>query len=355
MISTEFTYESNVSVADVAGALRQASRVLVTTHAKPDGDALGSVLAIVRTCAAIGVDASGWLVGPFEPSLVSLAAPTPVELVDPKRPRLPGDGFDLVVIVDTGAWSQLETLAPWLRPRVDLAIGLDHHARGDCVAARRIVDATCGSCTTLLARVVDALGVPFATGADARGRGSIAEALYLGLATDTGWFRHQNARAPEFALAARLVESGVDKDHLIERIELSHREARLRIEVRALESVQFVPVAGGEGGDAVALMRLCARDFADTGATLEETSGVVNLPMVVGRVRGSVLLLESEPGLVKVSLRSKPRDDAGRMIDVNALAARFGGGGHVHAAGARIKGTLDEAEAQIRAAITTSS
>jgi phosphoesterase RecJ-like protein len=344
-------YTSTSTVPDIAAAIRGARRILVTTHAKPDGDALGSVLAIVRACAVLGIAAEGWIVGPFEESLISLAGPTPITWVDPKAPKLPGDDYDLVVIVDTGAWTQLETLAAWLRPRVPIAIGIDHHARGDDVAARRIVDVSCGSCTALLVHVIDALGVPLTTGADARGRGSVAEALYLGLATDTGWFRFQNARAPEFAFAARLLGAGVDKDYLLERIEQSHRESRLRIEAKALSSVQFIDLGAAGPKGVAAIMRLSASDFAATGATLEETSGVVNLPMVIGRVRASVLLLESDPGLVKVSFRSKPKDDDGRYVDVNEVAATFGGGGHVHAAGAKIKGTLDDAETKVKAAL----
>lgn len=337
-------YESNATIERLAERVRAARRILVTTHAKPDGDALGSVLAVVRAAATLGIAAEGWLVGPFEPSLLSLAAPTAPVLVDPKRPTLPSEAYDLVVIVDTGAWSQLETLAPWLRERVDAAIGIDHHARGDRVASERVVDVRSGSATVIVARLIEALGVPFGAAGDAKGHGSVAEALFLGLATDTGWFRFQNARPAEFELASRLLAAGVDKDRLIEITENGHRPQRLAIEARALSKVRFL----AEGR--VALTALSQADFAETGAVLEETSGVVNMPMSVGTVRAAALLLESEPGLVKVSFRSKPAADGHRFYDVNELAARFGGGGHVHAAGARIRGTLAEAERAIAAA-----
>ncbi len=323
---------------------------------EPDGDALGSVLAVVRAAAAIGVRAEGWIVGPFEPNLLSLASPTPLTLVDHKAPTLPADDYDLVVIVDTGAWSQLESLAPWLRPRVDRAIGIDHHARGDLVAAERVIDVACGSASMIVARLVRALGVGFESGGavegGARGRGSVAEAIFLGLATDTGWFRFQNARPAEFALASELLASGVDKDRLIEITENSHRPQRLAIEGRALAKVRFIPAAGeGDGASVVAVTSLSMADFAETGATLEETSGVVNMPMAVGAVRAAALLIEAEPGLVKISFRSKPASEGRRFFDVNRIAARFGGGGHVHAAGARIRGTLAEAERAVLEAI----
>lgn len=342
-----FRYETNATLERLGKRLRAARRAIVVSHSKPDGDALGSILAVVRACGAMGVASEGWLIGPVEASLLSLALPTRLEIVDPKRPTVPQDEPDLIVIVDTGAWSQLEPLADWLRERVDRAIGLDHHARGDHVAAERVVDVACGSCTALVARLIDRLGVDVTSGGDRHGWGSIAEALYLGLATDTGWFRLPNAKGPEFALAGRLLDAGVDKNRLYAVVEENHRPARLQIEARALTSLRF------ESAGRIAVSRLTLSDFAETGAGLEEISGLVNRPLEVGAVRASILLVESEPGLVKASFRSKPapgEGDPGDFVDVNALAARFGGGGHVHAAGARLKGTLDQAlEAILRA------
>jgi phosphoesterase RecJ-like protein len=340
------SYLTNTTVDDLARELRGASRVLVTTHQKPDGDALGSVLAVVRACQAIGVAAEGWVVDPCEGNLRSFEGATRVAHVHPRRPELPADAFDLAVVVDTGAWTQLEVIAPWLRARHDRVIGFDHHARGDQVAARRVVDVGCGSCTALLARLVDALGVPLAAGADERRRGSIAEALYMGLATDTGWFRFPNARAAEFALAARLLEAGVDKDAMYQQIEQSSRAERVELQGCALSSLEMI--ASGR----IALMRLRADDFAETGAMLEETAGIVNIPMEIAAVRASVLAVEdTQAGVIKLSFRSKPADDSGTFIDVNELASRFGGGGHVHAAGAKQQGTLDEVIARVRAAV----
>ncbi|MEY3025244.1 MAG: hypothetical protein RLZZ238_141 [Planctomycetota bacterium] len=340
------TYQTNSSIEDLAAALRSAQSVLVTTHQKPDGDALGSVLAVVRACRTVGVAAEGWVVDPCEGNLRSFEAGTPVRHVHPRRPELPEGEPDLVVVVDTGAWAQLEVLSSWLRPRAARVIGFDHHARGDDVASRRVVDVACGSCTALLARLVDALGVPLASGGDGRGRGSIAEALYMGLATDTGWFRFPNARAAEFALAARLLEAGVDKDAMYQQIEQSSRAERVELQACALASLEML------SGGRIALMRLRNEDFAETGAMLEETAGIVNIPMEIAAVRASILVVEdTQAGIVKLSFRSKPADETGAFIDVNELAARFGGGGHVHAAGAKQQGTLEDVMRSVRAAV----
>ena len=90
-------------------------------------------------------------------------------------------------------------------------------------------------------------------------------------------------------------------------------------------------------------MRLGLEDFAETGANMEELAGIVNTPLEIGSVRASVLLTQAEQGRTKMSFRSKPGVDGGAFIDVNELAARFGGGGHVHAAGARQDADLEEA------------
>ncbi|MSR40475.1 MAG: hypothetical protein EXS10_01020 [Phycisphaerales bacterium] len=345
---TLFRYQSNCNLADIATRIRSAKRVLVTTHSKPDGDAIGSVLAVLRMCRALSIEAEGWIVGPFEENLLEVVGSDAVVRVDPKAPHFPGDAFDLAVVVDTGAWSQIELLAPWIRARVDSVVNLDHHARGDAIASARVVDVTCGSCTALLVRLADELQIDLGFGANDAGRYSLAEALYVGLATDTGWFRFANARAGEFAIAARLLTAGVHKDEIYARLEQCHRLERVLLESRALSSLRTLACG------TVALMSLSKEDFAATGGLPEELAGVVNLPMMAASLRASVLLVEQD-GVIKVSFRSKPAVAGGDFLDVNQLAATFGGGGHVHAAGARIKGTLAHAAAEIERALAQSS
>ncbi len=345
-------YVTNTTIDALARELRAARRVLVTTHQKPDGDAMGSVLAVVRACAAAGVEAEGWVVDPCEGNLRAFEGTTKVTHVDPRAPQLPEGDFDLVVVVDTGAWTQLEVLAPWLRARADRVIGLDHHARGDDVAAHRVVDVSCGSCTALLVELVQAMGVDLRAGANDAGRFSIAEALYMGLATDTGWFRFPNARAKEFMLAAHMLNAGVDKNAMYQQLEQSSRAERVLLQARALSSLEFIDAGRALGGGKIAIMRLHAYDFRETGALLEETSGLVNVPMEIASVRASVLVVEdTAAGVTKLSFRSKPAGPDGRFIDVNELAAHFGGGGHVHAAGAKRKAPVDAVVDEVRAMI----
>ncbi|MDE0889405.1 MAG: DHH family phosphoesterase [Phycisphaerales bacterium] len=332
-----FAYKSNISAADLAAAFGSASSVLITTHEKPDGDALGTSLALHRGLRQIGV--RSWIVvaGPLDQSLLAIAHDDD----DVRRFEQCGnpadeDEPDLVAVVDTGAWTQLDSLKDWLRPRVDRVVGVDHHARGGSVAGRRVVDTDCASATQALVPVLDAMGVDLA-------QDDVATPLFLGLATDTGWFRFSSAGPAVYRLAARLMESGVDKDDLYARIEQNATPARFAMIARALTSLSFV------GNGAVAVMRLSMEDFAETGASLEGLAGIVNTPLEIGSVRASILLTEAAKGLTKASFRSKPASGGLGIIDVNELAARFGGGGHVHAAGARLSVDLQEAADAIEA------
>lgn len=336
-------YASTASAQRLADRLRAAGRLLVTTHDKPDGDAIGSAMALVRAARACGVDAHAWFAGPFDPALgVLLAGERPGRAPE----RMPEGDFDLVAVVDTGSWSQLEHLGPWIKARLDRCIGVDHHRSGDTAFADRIVDTACASCTQALVPVLDAMGVRFdAPGSG--GAGSIAEALFAGLATDTGWFRFSSADAPVFALASRLLAAGVEKDRLYRQLEETARPQRLGLLARAMGGMHWL------GDGRAALMTLSPEDFAHSSGSAEDLAGVVNAPMVVGSVEVSALLSQNEPGpVVKVSLRSKPPASKGApFVDVNRLAGEFGGGGHVHAAGAKFKGSMTDAAKAVAEAI----
>lgn len=329
-----FAYESNSSYAELARRIGRARRIALTTHEKPDGDALGSLLALHRAMRARGQAPDIFVVGPLDAGLSTVAEPTPLRDAD-RDP--PDDDYDLIVLVDTGAWTQVATLAGWLRRHHDRVVGIDHHPRGDAIASARVVDTTAASTTMMLLSLLDELGVE-----PSGERGGIGEALFVGLATDTGWFRFANADARAFAAAARLLDAGVDKTRLHRIVEEQHRPQRLVLLARALEGLEYYR----EG--VVAVMGLSSEDFRVAGAGPEDVTHLVNVPMVVRSVRVSILLSEHEPGTTKLSLRSKPLqpEERGttldRLIDVNRLAARFGGGGHVHAAGARVDANLDE-------------
>ncbi len=342
---SEFEYRTNSTIRSLVDRLTSARSVMILSHEKPDGDAIGSCAMVARALDALGVPSETCLIGAVADSLRSLIPDLAVRDIPDEEPV---DAHDLIVLVDTGAWTQLAPVAEFLRERRDRIIGIDHHARGDDVAGERIVDTSCGSCTEVLVPLIDAMGVSLTHGADEHRRFSIAEAAMVGLGTDTGWFRYDNCGAEGLKLAARLVEAGADKNRLTRVIEDNDRPQRIMMAGRALSSARFAD------DDRSVVMSLSLEDFESTGAVAEELAGLVNQPMSIGSLEVSVLITQTEIDRVKMSFRSKPPKVRGDtcFIDVNELAAGFGGGGHIHAAGARLEGSLVDARTQVCAAIT---
>ncbi len=333
-----FEYCSNTTFADVAEQIRQSKSIALVAHSKPDGDALGSQLALYRALQKNKIKAEILVMGPIEPVLLKIIQTTPIRDVVANPP---GDDYDLIIVLDTGAWSQLDPLTDWLKKHHDRTIVLDHHQRGDDVAGLRIVESDVSATAVLAARLLDELGYSIDGGV-----GGVAEALFVGLATDTGWFRYSNTDVETFALAARLLDVGVDNARLYQILEENFTPSRIALEARALISLEYF----NQGS--IAIQQLTLQDFEDTGGKIEELTGLVNNPLAIGTVRVSIFMSEIEPGQTKISFRSKPSLDDYPAIDVNELAQRFGGGGHVHAAGARMQLPLSEAKETLLAGLS---
>ncbi len=332
-VATAWT--SNSRVEDVAQSLRAARSVVVLTHTKPDGDAVGSSLAVIRSLKHAGVGADAHYFGPIPGWLRAIAGDSSYRVYE--NTSLPaGVRADAVVVVDTGSWTQLEPMKEWLSSRTAITSLIDHHVQGNPeVAARRVIEthaaAACQPVASLCLAILDASS-PAALPAD------VAEALYLGLATDTGWFRHSNVSRGVMELAGQLLEAGANHVRLYQCIEQNETPGRLRLISRALASLDL------RLGDRLALMTLSLNDLRDSGALPGETGGITDFTQAIPSVQVSGVLMEvpgDQPGsrIVKISLRSKPGP-----VDVNHVAGQLGGGGHVRAAGAKVVLTLEEAK-----------
>ncbi|MCC6321218.1 MAG: DHH family phosphoesterase [Phycisphaerales bacterium] len=345
-------YDSTSSAAEIAATLRRARSAVVLTHAKPDGDAVGSTLALARALSLCRIDVEVWYIGPNPKWLDELAGSTPRREFAPMKPTTPGDGRpwtapspDVVAIVDTGSWQQVAEMRSWLEGRAASAVIIDHHTHGDAeIAAHRLVKTGAASCTEVLAPVCCAL---LNKGSPATLPREIAEPLFLGLATDTGWFRFNSVNPGTLRLAADLIEAGVDHTRLYRLIEQQDTISRWRLLGRALSSVQLFDI-GSESGK-LAISRLTLRDFDECEADRNDTGGFADMVLSVAEVGASAILTEADvaPGeapLTKISIRSKPGPAA---LDAGTLTKKLGGGGHYHAAGAKVRLSLDDAQKQL--------
>lgn len=349
MNASSESWSPTVSVNEMADWIGSMRTAVLLTHVKPDGDALGSTLALARainltrrTTGAISA-AECWYGAPMPEWAPVLMGSTKVRTVEPGQP-VPG-AFDpeAVIICDTGSWNQLDPFRTFIEERLERTAIIDHHLQGDAeIADHRLLDTSAAAAVQPVAAVCcRLLGVD----SPARLPVEIATPLYTGLATDTGWFRHSNVDARVMRLAADLLEAGVNHTELMELIEQNDRPSRLRLMQRALASLELVPAKQA------AVMGLTTDDFRQSGAAPGESGGFVDIPRTIPAIRVTALLTEQTDAqgvFTKVSLRSKPMGWDGKdPVDVNAVCRALGGGGHARAAGARIRLPLAEAKLRV--------
>ncbi|MGD9571549.1 MAG: bifunctional oligoribonuclease/PAP phosphatase NrnA [Thermoleophilia bacterium] len=300
----------DATAAEVAEVLADpGARFVVTSHHNPDGDAIGSVLGLARAMRAAGQDVVvAHADVPAVPSdLAFLPAPG-----EDFAPEVPDDIAERVfVAVDCATERRM-----WAEPVHEgarLVINIDHHQDNTRFGDLNLIEPEASSTAEVLVGVIDAAGWPLTKG--------VAEALYVGLVTDTGRFGYTNTRPRAHEVAARMIAAGVDPSVMSRRLFEEQPLDRLLLMGRALEGARSL--AGGRMLAAV----LTKDDFARAGG--DDCEGIVEVMRGVRGVSAAALVRESGPeGLYRVSLRTV--DPA---VDVSAIAREEGGGGHRAAAG----------------------
>jgi phosphoesterase RecJ-like protein len=314
--------------APFVALVRRKQRFLLTTHVRPDPDALGSMLGMADVLEQLGkqvhmVIASNW--------------PPRYTFMDPQRrirrhdPATDYGDVEAIVILDTGTWNQLGDFGPYLKASRADKVVIDHHVSQDDLGALRLVDTSAEAAGRLVVEAMHALEAPLSETA--------ANHLFAALATDTGWFRHSNTSAASFVLGADLVRAGARPTYLYDQIYEQNTVARLNLVGVVLSRMRVV-----EEGK-IAYSEVHCSDYANTGAIPQDTEDIVGYARSISGVEVGLLFLEQPAGGIKISFRSRGR------VDVARLAERFGGGGHRQASGATIDAPLAEAEAHVLAAL----
>ncbi len=307
----------------VAAAIASAKSVLLTTHARPDGDALGSVLALHLACVQAGKTSTIFLLDevPRRYQFLFRDAPLPPLPIDLNAAfAQAAGGVDRVVILDTSSQGQLRAIAPALAKLREKVIVLDHHQSGDDLAACAWRDASYSAAGGMVVDLLGELRWPITP--------ALAEPLMTAIVTDTGWLHYSNTDARTLHCVARLIEAGMKPDMLYGRLYQCDRPQRVRLLAAALDSLQL------HADDRLAMLTLTLEDFTRTGASQDETEDFASEPLRIGTVELAITLIEQGGGEIRANLRSRG------VVDVAAMARLFGGGGHARAAGFRSKESM---------------
>lgn len=305
--------------------LKRGKLFLVASHYSPDGDAIGSTIALGRALEMMGKQAVLYNRDPLPGNLAFL--PGSDRLVC-KIPA--GAAFDMSIMVDCAQRKRVSDEFASSGALGDVAC-IDHHKLQGVEADHVLLDDGAASTGEVVLRLVEAAGLPVGP--------ELAKCIYTTLVVDTGFFRYSSTDARVLGLASRLVERGASPWEVAKNLEESYPESRIRLLARSLATLR-VELAGR-----YATMDVTSRMLAETGAGIEYSDEFSTYPRSISGVEVAALFRELEPRCVKVSLRSKDR------VDVAELARGMGGGGHARAAGVRIRASMDEAKRMMLEAV----
>jgi phosphoesterase RecJ-like protein len=323
-MSTSSPADLRAKFGEATAWLERSRRPVLVSHRRPDSDALGSLAGMALLLQEWNISPKVLLFDPIPARYEGMfgTAGEWITATDGVSAHL--SKADGLIILDTCSYSQLEPMRDALTnpPRT---LVIDHHSTNDPIGTRpgdlRVIDATAGANCLLLYEL--------AAAANVRMRPETANALFLGIAADTGWFKYSNTDGRLLRAAAALTDLGARSNELFERTCQQDPPAKLRLISRMLDSLEL------HADDRLALMKLRRADFAAAGADDSMTEDLVNEASRVGSVDATILITEDAAEGVRANFRSK------RLLNVSALAQKFGGGGHVRAAGARIREPLD--------------
>jgi phosphoesterase RecJ-like protein len=307
------TTATETTPAQIADEIRRRDRFVIVSHARPDGDAIGSSLAMAFALRALGKDVR--VVSRDEPPPPMLVFPGVPDIEVTERVEDPGDA---VIVMECGDLT---------RTGVDgleggFVINIDHHPGNTMYGAMNWFDLSAAACGEMVFDLVRELGAPLTF--------EIATHVYIAILTDTGSFHYSSITPRTFEICRLCMEAGVSPPDVARSIFDSNNLGRLKLFGAVLSRMQL-----DEAGR-IATVFVDRKLAADCGGTYEDTEGLINLPLTVKDILAVVFFKENGTNDWRVSLRSKG------AIDVNAVAKQFGGGGHKNASGCSARGRFDD-------------
>src|SRR6059036_2170303 len=308
---------------EIGRVLREHQRFAILSHVRPDGDALGSQLALALSLQQLGKNVRVW----NEDGMLEKYSFLPrSELLT--KPPSPAADVDVAIALDTAIQNRLGTALAAVGS-AKIWINVDHHRSNPGYGDLVIVDPSAPATGEIIFGLIRSQGLPL--------NHDIAENIYAAISTDTGSFQYPKTSARTFEIAAELVRAGgLDVGQISQQLYENYPRRRLELLRELLRTTRF------EVGDQAASFSLTLKTAADLAVLPEDNEGLIDHLRAIRGVIVAVFFEELADGKVRVSMRSK--DEA---VDVCAICQKFGGGGHTLAAGARVRGSLAEVEEKV--------
>ena len=326
--------QNTVNWQRFAEIIHAASKIILTIHHRPDGDCIGSALAMRQVLFHLGKDAR--IIAPHK-------TPPTLDFLDPDNHITAlGDmsdedlrwfqTADLFFVLDTSSWTQLGDMAVPFRESSAKKIVLDHHAKGNDIGAETFIDPQAEATGILVVQAAETLGVPMTA--------EIGMPAFVAIATDTGWFRFSSVTSETFRTAGKLLDSGVRQDVLYRELYEQESLGRLRLIGRTLEKTESYL------DNQFLLTWILLEDFEAAGARSSDSEDIINMLLQVRGSKMAALISELKDKTFKISFRSRC------AVDCSVLAAHYGGGGHAKAAGANLSLPFVQAKQTIIETVT---
>ncbi len=302
-------------------------RFLLTSHIRPDCDALGSELGMAGILEALGKRVT---------IVNGMATPPNLAFIDPERRiRVIGEDVQLadledievLMVLDTSAWAQLGPMGDVLRATRAKKIVLDHHVSEDDLGTEAFKNTQAEATGRLVVEAAEALGVALTP--------QIAMPVFAALATDTGWFRFGSVSSTTYRIAAKLLDAGAVPSDIYR--DLYEQDTLGRVKLRGVILARTVCELDGR----LAHTYVLKEDFDETGALPSDTEDAINMTLAIAGVQFAVILVEQATGGFKLSFRSRC------ALDCSQIAEQFHGGGHKAAAGAFLAGPFEQVQAKV--------
>jgi phosphoesterase RecJ-like protein len=303
---------NDAALDQIAASILSRQRFVLSSHARPDGDSIGSQMAMAYALRALGKDVVIVNKDPAPPPIMTFPGVSGIIVADRVT-----EAFDAAIIMECGELSR--TGVSGLER--SFLINIDHHPGNTAYGALNWFDPAAAACGEMVFTLIQRLGVALTP--------EIAVHVYVAILTDTGSFHYSNISPQTFDICRQALEAGVDPVLVARNIYDTNNMGRLKL-FGAVLSAMRIDVSGR-----IAIVYLDHEMARAAGGTYEDTEGLVNLPLSVKEILAVVFFKKSSDDEYRVSLRSKG------AIDVGLVAKEFGGGGHKNAAGCTVNGTFE--------------